>query len=113
MSTPTMTTSSDAHARRSDPLSSHLTVQSLGRDRSLKAVVVAAALELGTFNDTELTDKIEELTGRRQQRNVIARTRGLLEADGWFDRIGMWSYLGRPTVHFQLTRQGQAAANVS
>lgn len=105
----TATMTDAPHARRSDPLSSHLTVQSLGRDTALKARVVIAAMRLDLdaghdeINDTMLTAAIEQATGRRQQRNVIARTRGLLEQDGWFERIGMWPYDGRPTVWFKLT----------
>lgn len=105
-----VTTTTDApHARRSDPLSSHLTVQSLGKDTALKARVVTAAMRLSLdhehdeINDTMLTMEIERSTGRRQQRNVIARTRGLLEQDGWFERVGLWPFDGRPTVWFKLT----------
>lgn len=113
--------SDDAHARRSDPISSHLTVQSLGKDTSYKHLVVLGALRLeeilgtqpngdGAWTDTQLTITIEQMTRRRHQRNVIARTRGLLEIDGWFWRVGLFDFDGRPTVHFITTPQARTAS---
>lgn len=96
----------DAHARRSDPLSSHLTVQSIGKDMTLRGRVLAAALSLEMYkngdawNDTELTERVEAMTGQRQQRNVLARTRGLIEQDGLIERVGEWDFNGRRTVWF-------------
>ena len=96
----------DAHARRSDPLSSHLTVQSIGKDTTLRGRVLAAALSLEMYkngdawNDTELTERVEAMTGQRQQRNILARTRGLIEQDGLIERVGEWEFNGRRTVWF-------------
>jgi hypothetical protein len=110
---------SDAHARLSDPISSELTVASLGKDTSYKALVVWAAryaerLEEHNgrpphWNDTQLWEIIERHTSRRHQRNVISRTRGLLERDGWFENVGLFEYEGRPLVHFILTPQARRA----
>lgn len=97
------------HARRTDAISSHLALQALGRATSLKAHVITAALmledpiDVTCWCDTELTEKIEQITGKRQQRNVIARTRGLLEQDGWIEKVGLFDYDGRPHLHFALT----------
>lgn len=103
-----MTMTDTPHARRTDAISSHLALQALGRAQSLKTHVITAALILedpfGTcWCDTELTEKIEAITGKRQQRNVIARTRGLLEQDGWIEKVGLFDYDGRPHLHFKLT----------
>lgn len=97
-----------AHARRSDPVSSHLTLASLGRDDSLKARVLAAAFRLEAhsgglpWNDTQLTEEIERHTRTRQQRNVIARTRDLMTPD-WFEPKGLDQYDGRELMHYVLT----------
>ena len=78
----------DAHARRSDPASSDRTVRSIAKDGSLRAEVWAAARSFfgARFTDTELRDRLESRTARRWERNVVARTRGLLELDGKIDR---------------------------
>jgi predicted ATPase len=111
---------SEAHARLSDPISSELTVASLGKDTSYKALVVAAARYIETardvtghlrpWNDTQLWITIEAMTRRRHQRNVISRTRGLLERDGWFENVGLYDFDGRPLVHFILTPQAKEAS---
>jgi len=111
--TPSMT-SPDAHARRSDPISSHLTVGSLGKDTALKHLVLMAAftLELNgntLWNDTELTLQIERYTRKRQQRSVIARTRGLMTTDGWFEPQGMFTHNGRPLMHYASTPEARRA----
>jgi hypothetical protein len=104
----TMLPSTDVHARRSDPVSSHLTLASLGKDTALKNRVLAAAFELeanghSMWNDTQLTEKVERMTGKRQQRNIIARTRDLMTDDGWFEKVGMFDYDGRQLVHCRTT----------
>ena len=109
-----MKPSPDAHARRSDPISSHLTLQSLGKDTALKSRVLLAAMKLeeqgiNAWNDTELTAQVELDTRKRQQRNVIARTRDLMTDDGWFEKVGMFDYEGRQLVHCRTTRQGRLA----
>lgn len=111
------TTMTEPHARRTDPLSSHLTLASLGKDESLKARVLAAAFRLeerldgAPWNDTQLTEEIERHTRTRQQRNVIARTRDLMTAElvgdewsvGWFRPVGLFAWDGRDLMHYQLT----------
>lgn len=48
--------------------------------------------------DDGITAWIEKYTQRRQQRNVIARTRGLMEKAGWFDPVpDVIGRTGRPT----------------
>ena len=100
------------------PVQSQLTVASLGRDASLKKLIARAVLHRASHSqlrhssdgdafailydlpvtDDDITEHCERVTGRRFQRNVIARTRGLMERDGWFvpvpDVIGR---TGRPT----------------
>lgn len=105
--------SDDAHARRSDPVSSHLTNQSLGKDTSTKALIWTMAAwwsrNHGTpMNDTLLTELLEHHTGGRFQRNVVARSRDLMTDDGWFIKVDMRTYHGRTLVHFipNPTKQG-------
>jgi hypothetical protein len=114
MSTPSMTLPErPAHARRSDPISSHLTLASLGKDTSLKARVLAAAFRLeerhAVWNDTMLTEMVEHTTRQRQQRNVIARTRDLMTDDGWFEGVGLDEYEGRTLMHYKLTDGAKVA----
>jgi hypothetical protein len=92
------------------PVQSQLMLDSLGKDTSYKSLVARGVYECAKHpyihqwlydtpvTDDDITDWCERQTGRRHQRNVIARTRGLLEVDGWFlavpDVIGR---TGRPT----------------
>lgn len=110
MTEPTLFDQTDAHARRSDPVSSHVTNRSLGKDTSLKALIWAHTRAWCSYhnqpmNDTLLTELLEHHTGRRFQRNVVARTRDLMtEGDDvlapWFRKVGMADYQGRTIVHF-------------
>jgi hypothetical protein len=95
---------SDPHARRSDPTSSHVAVAAIGADARLADHIRHAAQRLhpSLFDDTDLLELVEEQSGRRQQRNVIARSRGLMENDGQFVRVGMRNRGTRTTVHFRL-----------
>lgn len=119
----TTTMASDARARRTDPISSHLTLASLGKDDSLKARVLAAAFRLedrsggAPWNDTQLTEEIERHTRQRQQRNVIARTRDLMTCAlidgewgiGWFQPVGLFGHEGRDLMHYRLTDGAKTA----
>lgn len=110
----TMLPSTDVHARRSDPVSSHLTLASLGKDTALKSRVLAAAFALEAdghdpWNDTQLTERVEHMTRKRQQRNIIARTRDLMTDDGWFEKVGMFDFDGRQLVHCRITLTGRLA----
>jgi len=113
-----------AHARRSDPISSHLTLASLGKDTSLKARVLSAAFALEDrhsgrpWNDTQLTEEVERATRSRQQRNVIARTRDLMTSeqlgDGttverWFEPTGLDRHDGRDLMHYRISSAGKLA----
>lgn len=96
------------HARHSDPITSHRAVTAIAADQTLATNIMAAAHRLhqggqDTFDDTDLLVEIEDAIGRRQQRNVIARSRGLMEADGMFVRVGERPNADRPsTLHFRL-----------
>jgi hypothetical protein len=92
------------HARLSDPISSEVAVAAIARNTSLKDNIMLAAERLHPqwFDDTDLLELVEEQTGKRQQRNVIARSRGLMERDGLFVRMGMVHRGSRNTVHFCL-----------
>ena len=125
----TSTTMREAHARSTDPISSHLTLASLGKDTSLASRVLAAAFRLedrsggAPWNDTQLTEEIERHTRTRQQRNVIARSRNLMTAEyvpdasgergvwtpAWFRPAGTFDYDGRPLSHFQLSPEAKVA----
>jgi len=93
-----------AHARMGDPRSSEATVRSIAADRSLADLIVSAArCECPPeFDDGDLLEAIERMTGRRHQRNVIARARGLLEPGGNIVRVGPRERDDRKvaTVHF-------------
>lgn len=115
-------TATDAHARRSDPIPSHLTLQSLGRDTTAKARIVLAAFQLEErhngrpWNDTQLLERIEQITRKRWQRNVIARTRGLMEHSDddpdrpvWVERVGVFEFEGRLLTHYKLTEEARLA----
>lgn len=67
------------------------------------------------FTDTELTEAIERLTGVRQQRNVIARARGLMcdsprhpVKDPAICELGRFDVDGRPYTHYMITVAGLA-----
>lgn len=97
-------TRSDPHARRSDPASSHVAVVAIAADAKLADQIEYAAHRLHPtpFDDTDLLELIEEQTGRRQQRNVIARARGLMEQEGRVVRLGLRQRADRRTLHFTL-----------
>lgn len=82
--------------RNSDPISSHFANAAIRNDRRLADHIIQGVLILSTaavesdrlpVTDDDLLDYVERRTNRRQQRNVIARCRGLLERDGFFERV--------------------------
>lgn len=102
------------------PVQSQLMLASLGKDTSYKSMVARAVYECARHDvythhpedggmsqltawdtpvtDDNITEWCERQTGRRHQRNVVARTRGLLEVDGWFDPVpDVIGRTGRPT----------------
>lgn len=97
----------EPHARMMDPPSSHLTVESLGKDTSYNWRIFTCIIGLSqrfepreyadgssiaVIYDAPVTDdailvSMERVWGRRYQRNVIARQRGLLREAGWLKRV--------------------------
>ena len=92
-----------AHAR--GPLQSQQTLDSLGHDQGMKFRIALATVMLSEVQtwpvegsgyvtvhtepvtDDAITEWMEHRFGRRYQRNVIARTRGLMEQAGWFVQV--------------------------
>jgi hypothetical protein len=103
-------TRDDPHARRSDPTSSHEAVAAIASNSGLANHILHAARRLDPvpFDDNDLVELVEEQSGRKQQRNVIARARGLMEREGTFIRLGVRKRRGddRKTLHFRLPRPG-------
>lgn len=95
-----------AHARRTDPVTSDRAVKAIAKDGSLASLIWlhARACRQGgvLMNDTELTEWIERATCERQQRNVIARARGLMEDGGLLRQAGVFSYQGRDLMHYEI-----------
>jgi hypothetical protein len=101
----------EVSARATDPTSSHVTVRSLAKDGSSYRMILMAACEIHVDDGSPLpimrrvTDDLvvaylERVTGRRFQRNVIARSRGLLEPD-YIQRIGVLpDGTGRSILHY-------------
>ncbi len=95
-------------ARARGPRSSQMTLDSLGRDESLKRNIARAVMACSVqddpqtydrpVTDDDITDWLETRFRRRFQRNVIARTRGLLQQAGWFLPVpDVTGRTGRPT----------------
>jgi len=102
------------HARMTDPVSSDRTVKSLGRDGALKRLIWEAMLKrtdpLSPCNDTLLWQILELLhSPRRFQRSVIARTRGLMQTDGYFLPAGMLMYEGVELYHYRINKDFPSA----
>ena len=97
-------------ARTSDPSSSHIANAKIAADATLAQHIEHAARSLlpQWFDDTDLLVLVERQTGRRQQRNVIARSRGLMERDGKFERVGLVQRSDRKTIHFCLPGEREA-----
>lgn len=79
-------------ARSHDPLSSHIANSAIKNDRKLADLILEAVDVLyrqwgESVNDDQILVYIEWETKRRQQRNVIARARGLLEREGKLVRV--------------------------
>lgn len=84
------------NARFTDPISSHFAVAAIRKNTRLADYIIRGVLVLSTaasepgrlpVTDDDLLDYVEQQTRKRQQRNVIARARGLLERDGFFVRV--------------------------
>ena len=97
----------EPHARMTDPESSDLTVKSLGRDTSYNWRIFEAIMSLSRREearhyadgdsiavlhdvdvcDDQILDYMERRWGRRYQRNVIARQRGIIREAGWIIKV--------------------------
>lgn len=80
------------NARTSDPHGSHTTNARLRADRGMAKHVIETVNYLHgvrqlPVSDDEIWYYLEDTLEIRLQRNNIARTRGLLERDGWFIRV--------------------------
>ncbi len=78
------------NARASDPQSSHEANAKIRANRGLAGMVLKAVQTIQDASgatDDAILEWIEASSGKRQQRNVIARTRGLLERDGFLVRV--------------------------
>lgn len=94
------------HARIGDPASSHRTVISIAGDVPLKELVLEAVRckehhDIPQCNDTWLWEWLESITGRRFQRNVLARARNRLVRDGVLVGVGAYEYKGKFIEHYQ------------
>jgi hypothetical protein len=95
------------HARALDPESSHLTVRSIVKDKTLAADILRAVVNVhrttqgNSMTDDDVLDAlIAAYPGVRFQRNVIARSRGLLEPL-YIERGPMVKGVtGRPTISY-------------
>lgn len=81
-----MNTLFDPDARTSDPVQSHITAASIVKDGSLKALILDAVsgrwYKFHPVTDDEVWERIEAYTGRRFQRNVIAKARIRMMREG-------------------------------
>lgn len=115
----------DAHARHTDPESSELTLQSLGKDTSYNWRIFETIMLLSShwsqpdgpgtapvhtlepITDDEITASMERIYGRRYQRNVIARQRGIIRELGWIKRVeDLEGPTGRPVIAHVPTEAG-------
>lgn len=98
------------HARFGDPPSSDLTVKSILMDATLAQLIMHFAEHQSErspsgrafWNDSELWAALEERTGRRLQRNVLARARGRLVDLGLLVAVGQHDHLGVQLEHYSL-----------
>jgi hypothetical protein len=80
-------------ARTSDPLSSHIANRNIKNNVTLADNILCAVRNIYAqtpsvgVTDDQILEFVEALTQKRQQRNVIARARGLMERDGLLERI--------------------------
>jgi len=80
-------------ARTSDPLSSHIANRNIKNNVTLADNILCAVRNIYAqtpsvgVTDDQILEFVEALTQKRQQRNVIARARGLMESDGVLERV--------------------------
>lgn len=95
------------HARRTDPYTSDQALKAIANDGTLMAYIWrfanhCATRDGGPFNDSELTEYIEDASGKRQQRNIVARSRGMLEDAGLLRQAGVRVWEGRELMHYEI-----------
>lgn len=94
------------HGRKTDPYTSDQALKAIARNGSLMSEIWWAANDASKkgwcFNDTWLTQRLEQYTGRRYQRNIIARARGLMLEAGLFRVVGPVLYEGRELMHYNI-----------
>lgn len=96
----------EPHARRSDPTTSDVVQRSLGRDGTMRRLIYEVAqimvvkYQYERINDTLLWEWVEVHTGRRHQRNVVARARDIATDMGFFEKVGIFPW----TDHHGVTR---------
>lgn len=109
----------EPHARMTDPVSSHLTIDSLGRDTSYNWRIFEAIIALSErtefrhyddgdsiavihdhpVTDDDIVEWMERRYQRRFQRNVVARQRGIVHEMGWLKRVDdVIGNTGRQTI---------------
>jgi hypothetical protein len=80
-------------ARTHDPSSSHLAVRRVRTNKGLAKLALEAIRDAFIVNggqpvsDDDLLDRAERISGKRQQRNVLAKVRGVLEENGYVQRV--------------------------
>jgi len=80
-------------ARTFDPPSSHKAVRQVRTDKGLAKLAYQAIRDAYAVNgnqpvsDDDLLERAERISGVRQQRNVLAKVRGVLEENGYVQRV--------------------------
>jgi hypothetical protein len=80
-------------ARTFDPPSSHQAVRRIRTDKGLAKLALQAIEDAYIVNgnqpvsDDDLLERAERISGVRQQRNVLAKVRGVLEENGYVQRV--------------------------
>lgn len=102
------------HARKTDPFTSDQALKAIANDTTLMANIWKFAkvyASRGPFNDSQMTQWIEVHTERRQQRNVIARSRGLLVQAGLLREAGIREYHNRELMHYEIDPNNPKESN--
>ena len=104
---------SDPGARTSDPQGSHEAVAAIREWHGLVNAIlqVARAYDPIPFDDGDLTASINNMWDHPVQRNVVARSRGIIERQGSLVRIGNRTRDGKTTMHFRLPDEQTRAAD--
>lgn len=93
-----------ASARHTDPAQSHEVVASLIAAHTLQERIMIGARHFEQFDDQDVTEWLERYTGRRHQRNIVARARLECVRRGDLEELGTLLRLDRRvsgTLHFR------------